>query len=221
MTSRGVRSRVWMFTQHGTATHIPKTKPEDWLGDKYRWVKYSLECGYKNKELHYQGYVVLTTSRTKSWCINRSEKHAPRNRGYNQVDWKPRRGTHKQAKHYVSKPTAGCKCKVCEKENEYPTHVDGPWKFGIEPSQGHRTDWDNLRDVIKDGGTLFDIDKLDARKAIICHAGIDKMMLRYESPRLWKTQVCVIYGPAGVGKNLFVEKLHARRLIYEKVYFLS
>lgn len=215
-------SRDWIFTQYGSVSHEPNPRPEIWLDGMYKYLIYQLESGSKTHLLHFQGYVIFKRSQTKERLITRSERLAPRNEGYNMVEWAIRRGTHAQARDYASKGThnSTCKCTGCQDERIHQTRVwDEPFIGGKEPNPGARTDWFDVRRLCQEGAPLRVFDVTHPRIMLQCGKGVQEMRNRWTPPRDWKMDVAVIYGPGDVGKNVFIHRMHDPSTIYTKVQF--
>lgn len=79
-----------------------------------------------------------------------------------------------------------------------------PWEeFGIAPStgQGTRSDFESIRDALKEGQDIETIASDFPGQFIRYHGGITRMAGLFKSPRREPTRVFWFYGPTGSGKS--------------------
>lgn len=116
------------------------------------------------------------------------------------IDWRTRyaNSTDAQARDY------------CKKKDNVPGTLDGDWVDGGEfeetagPGQGHRTDWDSLRDAIVAGADEKTLALSDMQKMSCYGHGISRIIgwlgpVRETTPE--DMQVVVFYGQPGCGKS--------------------
>lgn len=106
----------------------------------------------------------------------------------------PMRGTWKQSETYCSKDA---------------THVEGPWRLGVCPQQGHREDWDDLKEMVMERCSMRDIAQQHFGLMVRYHKGIDRVRQLFAPTRKPgdPLDVVVLYGPARVGKTTFALSL--------------
>ena len=137
-TSKGKRSRAWVFTDNtirendtDTPTKLQRTiqKGLQALSDDVRYIIFQRERGVEATADHFQGYVEFYRPYGLSGVKSRVSDTA---------HWEFRWGTQKQAIDY------------CRKAD---TKVGGPWEYGEKAAPGTRTDIIDLRDAVIDGAT--------------------------------------------------------------------
>lgn len=170
-------ARNWLFTLNNPQDF----KPEVGFGTTYKYLIYQLEKGEEGT-LHYQGYVMWKSPKRLS-ALKKLSKEA---------HWEPRRGSHTQARDY------------CSKED---TRVEGPWTFGVEPEQGKRTDLDDVKEAIDSGASMKEIAQAHFGHFIKYERGFRSYKNTLATPRDFKTEVIVCYGPTGTGKSMYCAAL--------------
>lgn len=125
---------------------------------------------------HLQGYVIFS-KRKRIGGLKKISATA---------HWEIRRGTHTQAKEY------------CSKEE---TRTGGPWTMGEEPTQGKRTDLEEIAGLLVEGQTPKDLALSHPAQFIRNHRGIVALRAYLQKPRAFKTECFVIHGVTGVGKS--------------------
>ena len=158
--------------------------PAAWPGVEYCiWQR---EKGASGTE-HLQGYVILEKSKRVTGMKKLSRE----------VHWESRKGSHSQAKEYVSKED---------------TRVDGPWTFGDEPEvkeQGKRNDLLLLKRKMDEGASEAEI-AADV-EVFPVWARYYKVVARYKvltgQQRCWPVFTHVIWGAPGLGKTRKVSEL--------------
>lgn len=99
--------------------------------------------------------------------------------------------------------------KYCSKEGNF-------YEFGDMPSQGHRTDMDELQETIKSGATLREIDEKHFTLFARYSKGIKESMALKLTEREDKPRVIWLHGPTGCGKTKKVYDEFDRRDVYPK-----
>lgn len=166
----------WCFTINNPAETL---KVEEILADQFKYLIYQKEQGEAGTE-HLQGYVSLQ----KRMRLGALKKLLPT------AHLEVRRGTHAQAKAYCMKAE---------------TRVSGPFEFGVEPSQGKRSDLLEIKDEIDSGSSIVDIAQNHFASFCRYEKGFRSYMNLKSSPRDFKSQVIVLYGPTGTGKSYFAQ----------------
>lgn len=205
------KSRNWTFTLNNPEE---EDKPEDGYKN-IRFLVYQLEQG-KEETPHYQGFVSMKTSYTHS-CMRKKRKRAI---------LFPARGTALQNLHYCSKPhgptdecydqcSRECKCDQCRKARKPPAKRLAPTIiFGAPPNDsGFRNEIKEVKRDVKEGKTMNELWREHPSTMVRYYKAIAEMMNQLGPQRAWKTEVIVVYGPAGVGKSTLV------RLMTEDVDF--
>lgn len=147
--------------------------PSQWANVRYCiWQREEGENGTP----HLQGYVVM---KSKKSLRQMKELNAT-------AHWETRKGKHHQAKAYASKED---------------TRKEGPWSFGEEPTQGKRSDLDEVFAMVAAGKTLSQIATEIPSTYVRYHKGITSLKFVVTKPRNFKTEVIVIWGETGVGKS--------------------
>lgn len=96
------------------------------------------------------------------------------------------------------------------------TRLEGPWVYGEEPKQGHRTDLVAFKAAIDAGATDKELSDSHFGEWLRYNKSVDKYRLHHLPARDWQTTVQVYYGATGTGKS--------RRARYEagdKAYYLT
>lgn len=170
------RYRAWMFTLNNFLSG-ETSLPEQWAGKYCIWQH---EQG-ENETPHLQGYIIFENAKSfsavKSIC--------------SRCHWEYRKGSHEQAKAYCSK---------------FETRIAGPWNYGKEPSQGHRSDLEQLKNDLDHGLVLKDVSKKHFSLFLKYQKGIQAYLSLQQDSRCFKSVVSVIYGPTGVGKSNCIKK---------------
>lgn len=206
-------STGWILTNWFT-TRDDMYSPEFWK--KFPKIKYAvgqLEVGKtmggpRKDGLHYQVYIVLTRSQRITALIKMFKDHPD-------INFEIRRGTHAQAKKYVTK--------VYDYDDpEFKTQVKAPFEFGKEPKgRGYRTDLVSIKRKIDDGASLVQV--ADENFATWCryHRSFDKYVALKRPRREEMTKGYFYYGEAGIGKSTFIKKKFpdAEYIQYDGRYF--
>ncbi len=113
-----------------------------------------------------------------------------------------REGTHSEAKHYNSKPHAGCICVHC---TGCPPPIMGPFIFGddegIPEGQGQRNDLLAVKRKIDDGTKDADLWE-DHFSTMVHNHRAFKIYRSIKLPkRAWEMQCITLVGDTGVGKT--------------------
>lgn len=102
-----IRARLWCFVENNPTDIVPFDFNDKSMG----WLIYQKEKGAKGGVVHWQGAVYFKTARSLVSLkkLNRRAK------------WIPAKGSAEDNKVYCTKPE---------------TRIEGPWEFGVMPSQG-------------------------------------------------------------------------------------
>ena len=169
------QTRAWCFTLNNPVRDVPTPATEDPTQWGASYLVYQLEQGESGTP-HYQGYLYFPSNRR----LAALRRLAPR------AHFEPRRGTHDQARDY------------CRKDEG---RLDGPWEQGEPPAPGKRNDLMLLMADVKTGMSEREIAEKYGATWARNHNAIDKYRRLVTNGRSWKTQVTVLYGPAGTGKS--------------------
>lgn len=94
------------------------------------------------------------------------------------------------------------------------TRVEGPWEVGtFVAAEEKRQVWKEIRELIRNGATDFELLESHPTQVAIYHRGIGVIRNLVAPDRDWKTTVIFIYGPPGTGKSRWV------RDNYDDVYW--
>lgn len=150
--------------------------------EKIRYCIYQKERGENGTE-HYQGYIEFTNSLSmKAIKLILGDK----------AHIEARKGTREQARAY------------CCKDD---TRIDGPFEVGIwTKGQGHRTDLDDVADMVKNKMTIKEVAEEFPVQFIKFNRGIERLNNVINLvPRDVENPPIVewIYGPTGVGKTRY------------------
>jgi len=166
------RSRAWVFTWNNP----PKDKIGVNIVPEAEYLVYQLERG-ESGTLHLQGSVYYKNARTLVGVV----------KTLNGAHCAIMAGTWEQSETY------------CTKEE---SRVEGPWRFGRKPSQGGRTDLEEIRKKISSGASRLAI--ADEHFASWCryNRSFDQYrLLTGHANRSWLTETIVYWGPSGSGKT--------------------
>ena len=169
------QTRAWCFTLNNPVRDVPTPATEDPTQWGASYLVYQLEQGESGTP-HFQGYLYFPSNRR----LAALRRLAPR------AHFEPRRGTHDQARDY------------CRKDEG---RLDGPWEQGEPPAPGKRNDLMLLMADVKTGMSEREIAEKYGATWARNHNAIDKYRRLVTNGRSWKTQVTVLYGPAGTGKS--------------------
>ncbi len=180
------------------------TDPEDVLQSLYDTGRFvyiigQLETG-ENSTPHIQAFCTLKQKHRLS-----TMKKIP---GLIRAHLEKRRGTRVQAIHYCKKPVLRCECVHCK---DCSPSLDGPWEYGLLPTgQGHRSDLDEVYDMLADGKTDVEILNRFPGTFMRNTRGIDRVRYALSPPRDSSNppSVILIYGPPGTGKSRYVWDAH-------------
>lgn len=183
---KSAKWRDWTFTsflgpreEPDPETDITKTRPQ-WREGQMRYMVYQLEKCETTGRLHWQGAVKFRTQQRLSaaqtmLCLPR-------------IHMEPAR----------SWDNAVAYCKKTE------TRVSGPWEFGDNIGQGHRSDLDVVIKLVKADAPLKRIAELCPREYIKFFKGIGAYRMALQEPPGIDRKVCLLVGDTGVGKTRFV-----------------
>lgn len=170
------RSRAWCFTLNNYTTE--ETEKLEETKEKYRYIVYGRELAPTTGTPHLQGYVAFNEAKTMS-----SVKKIT---GCNRLSLRPAKGTATQNRDYCSK-----------EDSDFVEH-------GIMPTQGQRTDLNELATKILSGETTED--KITEENPMAYHQygrtlnKLQDLALRKQW-RKWKTKGLWIQGLTGRGKS--------------------
>lgn len=169
--------RNWMFTINNPTE---EDNPTLWEGLGVRWCCWQKEKGQEGTE-HYQGYAQLEKkSRLSALKKINSRAH-----------WEPRKGSHQQAKQYVTKAD---------------TRVDGPFEYG-DPvvTAGQRTDVEEVKKALKEGKSDYHLWENHTAFMMKNHRAVNvyRRVLTQagETKRKDGCEVIILWGEAGAGKT--------------------
>lgn len=170
-----VRGKYWMFTINNPTTIMASPLTWDCV-----YVVYQEEKGTEGTP-HWQGYVVMKALRS----LTQMKALAPT------AHWERRKGTHAQAKAYVTKED---------------TRQAGPFEAGEEPvsQQGKRNDLLSLKRALDEGQdekTIATDEELFGVWTRNIKAIERYKRFRSENRRDWVTETVVYWGPPGTGKS--------------------
>lgn len=164
-----------------------------------RYLVLQLEQCPTTNRYHYQGYLELSTPRRIAYCKNSlGEGH-----------YEKRKGTRKQAIDYATKQE---------------TRIGGPWTFGkllgdsTDSSQGHRSDWSELKSDIKRGCSWAFIEDHHFGLLLRYYNNIRKLWISHQKSLVpaWRTlSIIWIHGDTGVGKTKYVYDRHPHNEIFK------
>lgn len=169
--------KKWVFTLNNPSND---EVPESWKGSDahLRYCVWQRERG-ANGTPHLQGYVVFSQNKTLGVLKKLNS----------QAHWEVRKGTHAQAKAYVTKDE---------------TREAGPWTFGDEPAsgQGGRSDLLSVKRKIDEGATMAAVaDEHFATWTRLHRALGEYKAMKTQHNRSWPTFTTVYWGPPGTGKT--------------------
>lgn len=160
-----------------------------------RYVVYQREVCPKTGRVHLQGYIEFLRAKTYQ------QIHALE--GLEHARFERRFGTAKQAKHYCTKPHAGCDCNQCREEVAKPTKIEGPWEYGEMSQQGQRADLLEVKRRIDHGDSLKRIaqDPETFPTWVKFPRAFHEYKHMVTPERTKKPQVWLFIGPSGTGKT--------------------
>lgn len=185
-----MRYRSLLFTDYNYTELEGDEYLEFWKQLGYKFIVFQLERCPSSGRLHWQGFVQLSKQRTRS-------KLQSIFRG---LHCEKRRGTIAEAINY------------CEKEE---TRERGPFRDGDIPSQGKRTDLDDVKQLLDSGATELEI----AENHFGAYCRYYKAFGRYGGlrarPRNEKTHSIVYWGKPGTGKTRTVYDTFGSGAVYD------
>lgn len=185
-----MRFRSLIFTDYNYTDLDGNDYLELWKALGYKYIVVQLEKCPDTSRLHWQGFVQLSKQRTRSKLQSLfSGLHCER-----------RKGSIADAINY------------CQKEE---TRVNGPWTDGDLPSQGQRTDLEQVKQLIDTGATELEV--AEAHFGPWCR--YYKALARYGGlrarPRDKKTYSLVYWGTPGTGKTRAVYDTYGYGAVYD------
>ena len=141
---------------------------------------------------HLQGLVIWKNAITVQACAKRLNGGRRAGGG---AHVEPMRGSAAQAKTYSSKEDTR------DEGAGFGFAEWGTLPAGAGAGQGHRTDFEELYDALKAGGTIEDACDTNPGLFIRHHGGIVAAQCLLRRPRTEPTKVFWFYGPTGTGKS--------------------
>lgn len=135
------------------------------------------ECG----TVHYQGFLCLKRQQRMSYM----KKLMPR------AHWERRKGTREQAYDYVVK---------------LDTRIGEPVQFGDLIRSGHRSDIDQVMDMVKEGKTEEEIAETNPLFWFRNHRAIARYRMLKQKSTFRDVCVYWVWGPTGTGKSHWAHK---------------
>lgn len=201
--AKAPRHRNYCFTVNALDSDPLSLRLLDPTHESWRDVRYLVYQREFGTHEHFQGYIEFTNQKTMA-TVHEFE-------GLERSSLFPRRGSAKQADHYVRKPLDGCTCEHCEEERREPTKLEGPWSFGEMSAQGQRAELLEIQKEIHKGVSLKRISEDHFPEHLRFGKAIKDYKRTHTLPRQFKTRVFLFCGPPGHGKST-VMKLVARYL---------
>ena len=168
--------RDWLFTiNNPTEEDLPDTK---WNPDKMSLLVYQKEQG-TNGTPHFQGLICLRRQQRISYM----KKLLPR------AHWEARRGTRQQAYEYVTKQD---------------TRIEEPVVFGEYIESGHRTDIEEVMDMVKQGSTEEAIAEHNPRFWFKNYRAVARYRMLKMKSTFRDVAVYWVWGGTGTGKSRWV-----------------
>lgn len=176
-----VQSKNWVFTLNNPEFLDECNKWDESNPGLIQYCIWQLEKG-ENGTYHLQGYLQLKKKSTLTAMKRLNDK----------VHWEVRKGSHQEAKDYVSKED---------------TRQEGPWEFGIEvKGSGARSDLENLKRSIDEGRSEKEVWDEHFGAMLKYHHGVKEYKRARTPKRTWQTVATVIYGHTGTGKTTWVKQ---------------
>lgn len=169
--------RDWTFTSFITPTD-PRKPHYD--ATTMQYLVYQKEQCERTGRIHWQGAVKFTRSTRRGQAqllLNLSNVHMEPARSWDNA------------------------VQYCMKET---TRLEGPWEFGKNIKQGHRSDLDVVIKMIEEDKSIKQIADTCPREFIKFHKGIGALRSAKQEPPGIDRKVCLLLGDTGVGKTRFV-----------------
>lgn len=187
-TSAPHQSKYWCFTINNPESPSLSEWVEDEEFRKKHGINtlvYQLEKG-KEGTVHFQGYI----------CFDNVKRISALKKLHPLAHWEGRRGTHKQCVDYCTKIDTRV-------ENTNPFI----WTNVTQDNEETKSNkFDNLKDLIKNGGKAIDVAEVNFTAFLRYHKGLQLYETSTISARDFKSLVIVIYGPTGTGKSSYIKK---------------
>lgn len=185
------QSRGWVFTLNNhNSVDAPRV-----FADTASYCVWQEERGESGTP-HLQGYLYFSTGPRRLSSLKALLPSA---------HFEPRRGSHDQARDYVTKDD---------------TRISGPYEYGTEPvatGQGARSDLVSLKRALDDDRPLSEVWDEHFNTMIKYHKGASeyKRVKQMANPRDFKTVCFALFGPTSGGKS------YAARANFPKAYWPS
>lgn len=180
---------------------------------KVRYLVFQIEVCPETKRLHAQGYAEFTDAirmnAFKSMFGDRT------------MHIEKRVGTREQARHYCMCSGRPCGCVNADKK----IVGSGPFEFGEWiRGQGQRTDLSQIQEAISEGAGALEIADANFGFFIRNEKAINNYRNLVISPRNFKTELHIVWGPPGSGKAMYCFNKYAPESFYRcsatKGYFM-
>lgn len=173
-----MRSTCVMFTINFHDEDTPLLGPEEW--PKVTYCIYQLEAAPETGQLHYQGYMELSSTVRFNTLVTYD--------GLEHAHFERRRGSQAQAVAYCSK---------------VETRLDGPWEYGIKKTQGKRADLDAVKHDLDAGMSMVDISNNHFDAWLKFKNSFKEYKRLRVARRDHAMEIIVIVGPSGTGKTRY------------------
>lgn len=149
------------------------------------------------------------------WQLEKGEQDTPHLQGTVKFDTMMRLSALKKidaTAHWEPCRSEGRCVNYCQKEE---TRIEGPWTLGTPPSQGKRTDLENVQHQLDAGAAMKDVYAANFEASAKYYRFFKEYARVTTQPRNFQTECIVYWGPTGTGKS---RKCHDD---YPDAYWLS
>jgi len=168
------RNRNWCFTENSEPRLLVTALEQEGLPAGIRYVVGQLEQG---EHEHFQGYLYLDNACGLRWLQKNLSPTA---------HFEAARGSYEQNKAYCTKAE---------------TRVEGPFEWGEPPSQGKRTDLEEIKAKLDSGTPMKQIAQEHFASYLRYNRGFDRYKILTQAPRQGPVETWLFYGPTGCGKT--------------------